>query len=177
MKVTITGMPGAGKTTVSKILAKKHTLNHYYMGGMIRNIAKGRGMTIEEFYKKTDDGDKIVDEHQKKIGQREDNFIMEGRTSFHFIPDSLKVFLKVDKEVGATRIFKELRESNRRNEREYSELADLIAAIKERMEIETKRYSEMYGFNNLDESNYDLVIDTTNLTPEEVTEKISEHIK
>jgi len=46
--------------------------------------------------------------------------------------------------------------------------------MQKRYKLENERYYEVYGVRKDDMSNYDLVIDTTNLTPEEVAEKIRE---
>ena len=40
--------------------------------------------------------------------------------------------------------------------------------------VENERYYNLYGVRKEDESNYNLVIDTTNFTPEQVAEKIIE---
>ncbi len=44
--------------------------------------------------------------------------------------------------------------------------------MKKRFELENERYFKVYGIHKEDMSNYDFVLDTTNLTPEEVKEKI-----
>ena len=43
-----------------------------------------------------------------------------------------------------------------------------------RYELENKRYFELYGVHKEDMSNYDLVIDTTELMPEQVADMIIE---
>ena len=43
-----------------------------------------------------------------------------------------------------------------------------------RYNMENERYWEVYGVRKDDMKNYDLVIDTTNLTPNQVVEKIKE---
>ena len=42
MKITVSGVVGAGKTTVSKILAKKLNLKRVYIGGLMREMALER---------------------------------------------------------------------------------------------------------------------------------------
>ena len=44
--------------------------------------------------------------------------------------------------------------------------------MEKRYQIENERYWNLYGVRKEDESNYDLVIDTTKLTPEQVAIKI-----
>ena len=43
-----------------------------------------------------------------------------------------------------------------------------------RYNMENERYWEVYGVRKDDMSNYDLVIDTTNLTPNQVADKIKQ---
>ena len=42
---------------------------------------------------------------------------------------------------------------------------------------ENERYFGLYGVRKEDESNYDFVVDTTHLTPEQVADKIEEEYK
>ena len=171
MIISICGLPGSGKSTVAKKVAKELGFRYYSMGSIRRKMASEKGMTIEEFNKvgeKEDFTDKEVDEYQKKLGEEEDNFVIEGRTCFHFIPQSKKFFLKVDLDTAAVRIFNDPREE----EKDFEDLEQLKEAIKERIESDNKRYGKYYGLKVYDESNYDFVIDTTNLTFHEVVEEI-----
>ena len=94
VKVTITGVPGSGKTSVGKLVAEKLGLKFFSVGDMRGQMAKERGITLTELNKIGErEGwtDKQVDDYQKEFGRKEDNFIFEGRLSFHFIPDSIKI--------------------------------------------------------------------------------------
>jgi len=51
MRITISGPPGSGKGTVSKILAKHYHLKFYSVGDLRREAARKKGMTIEKFNK------------------------------------------------------------------------------------------------------------------------------
>ncbi|PIY60223.1 hypothetical protein COY95_02890 [Candidatus Woesearchaeota archaeon CG_4_10_14_0_8_um_filter_47_5] len=180
MKISISGMPGAGKSTVAKMLAANLGLRHYYMGGIRRTIAAGRGMTLEEFNtlgEKDFSTDKVVDEYQEKLGREEDNFIIEGRTSYFLIPDSFKVFLEVDLREGAGRIFKELHESDARNEGSFASEKEMLASLRRRLASDRKRYMKYYNRDCFDHANFDLVVDTTKLTPEQVVGRILEALR
>ena len=48
--------------------------------------------------------------------------------------------------------------------------------IKRREESEKQRYQEYYHIDHYDKNNYDLLIDTTNSNPEEITKGILEFI-
>ncbi|MFH0956778.1 MAG: cytidylate kinase family protein [Candidatus Aenigmatarchaeota archaeon] len=177
MIISISGMPGSGKSTVAKMLSARLHMKRYYMGGMRREMARKKGLTIEELNEigeKEDWTDRGVDEFQKELGRKEDNFIIEGRTSYFLIPKSLKVFLNVDFMVGAKRIYDDVRSNkSKRNEGRYKTVADAARAIRKRLESDIGRYKRYYGLDIYDLSQYDLVIDTTRLTPEQVAKRIS----
>ncbi len=167
MIITISGNPGSGKSTIAKALEKELGYKRYYMGGIFRELARKRGITIEQILVLADTDpsiDKEVDEYQINL-RDEDNIIIEGRTSFHLIPNSLKIFITVNEEEAAKRIFRDLHDkskSNERNQDEVTSIAEMIKKNKEREEGEIKRYKKYYGIeNSYDLNNYDLVIDTT----------------
>lgn len=115
MIISFSGVPGAGKSTIAKMLAQKLGWPRYYMGGLRRQKAKERGMTLEEYNKlgETDPStDLEVDRYQEKLGKEKDDFIIEGRTSWYFIPHSLKIYLDVDLNKGSERIYWQLKDKN-----------------------------------------------------------------
>jgi len=181
MIITISGMPGSGKSTVAKILARRLRMKRYYVGMMRRKMAREKGMTLAEFNKlgeKEDWTDRKVDEYQKKLGEKEDNFVIEGRTSFFLIPQSVKVFLDVDMKVGAKRIFDELKKGEcGRNEGEFRTLAEAEKSVIERHTSDVRRYKKYYGVDITDKSQYDMIIDTSRLTPAQAVKKIIAEIK
>jgi len=168
-------MPGAGKDTIAQIIAKKFKLKQYSVGGFRRKMAEERGMTLAEFNKlgETQDfTDKQADAWQKKIGETEDNFIIDGRTSFYFIPDSIKIFLAVSPEQGAARILSAKRENEKVKDKK-----EAIKMWHQRMDSDTKRYKNLYNFNPFDKKYYDFYLDTSNLSIEEVFAKVYDFIK
>jgi len=172
MIISISGTPGSGKSTLAKFLEQKLKWSRYYMGGLMRKYAKDHNMTLEELNDlclKDSKIDKDVDLYQTKLGKEHDNFIIEGRTSWHFIPKSLKIFVYVDVEEAAKRIFKDETE---RNEKKYHSVEQTKHAILERMTNDSERYRKYYKIEVYDPSNYDVVIDTTGLTIEQAEEKI-----
>src|SRR3989344_2646137 len=113
MIISISGKPGAGKTTVANILAKRLSWPQYYIGEIRRKIAAKKGMSIQEYNKlgeKDPSTDIDVDKYQEKLGKTKDNFVIQGRTSFKFIPHSIKVYIDVDFEEGVRRIWQSLKE-------------------------------------------------------------------
>lgn len=181
MIISINGAAGAGKTTIGKMLAEKLNWPHYYIGGLRRQKAKERGMTLAEYNKLGEEDettDKEVDEYQKELAQKEDNFVIEGRTSWYFIPQSIKIYLDVDEEVGAKRIFEELKKENKRNEdNSIKNLTDTLESIRQRKQSDTKRYAKYYNIDVYSGKNFDLCLDTTDLTVEEVFNKIYQYLQ
>jgi predicted cytidylate kinase len=182
MIITISGMPGSGKTTVANMLAKRLKLNYYYMGGILRQLATKRGMKLNEFLKlgETDPSvDKEVDDYLIKLGKTEDNFIAEGRTASHFIPNSVKLFIAVDINVGAERILKDMHEKGKlkeRNEEAGKDIKDQARLLNERIASDKARYKKYYNIDIFNPDLYDLWIDTTDLTPEQVVQQIIDFI-
>lgn len=167
MIITVSGLPGSGKSTVAKRLAQELGYRFFSMGDLRGKAALERGLTIDQFNALPENTDEIVDAYQKKLGETEDNLVIDGRISWHFIPTSFKVFLDVDPQVGAERIFAGKRGANRADEPEYVDVAHVRDTLAARVASDTERYKKHYGIDFADRSVYDLVIDTSRQTPDE----------
>lgn len=171
MKITISGKAGSGKSTVSRLLAEKLTLKHYSTGDFMRQMAAERGLSLLEFSRMAENDQEIdeeIDRRTEELGKKEDDFIFDSRLAFHFIPDSVKIFLDVDIKEAARRIFND----RRKVEKENIGLDETEKNIIKREVSEKKRYRVYYGLNPYDLSHYDLVVDTTNVPAEEVVDRI-----
>lgn len=169
MKITIGGMPGAGKSTIAEIVAKKLKLKFYSMGNIMRELASKRKLSINEYTALNEDIDSEIDNYQKDLELKEDNFIVDGRLAFHFIPDSIKIFFDVQLEVGAERIFKNQRVSS---EKKYKNTNEALKSMKKRIEEDKKRYKKLYNIDAYDKNNFDYVIDTTSLDINAIVDKV-----
>jgi len=175
MIITISGVAGSGKSTVGKILAEKLGMKYYSVGELRRRMASDRGMSLEEFNRlgeNEDFTDRLVDEYQAELGKKEDNFIIDGRLSFHFIPNSVKVFLDVSDEEAARRILKDKREAE-----SFRTFEDALESIRRRNQSDALRYKKYYGVDLYDRKNFDIVIKTDSIPAEEVARRIMEFIK
>jgi cytidylate kinase len=175
MIITISGLPGSGKSTVGRLLAKRLGYMFYSIGELRGMWAVERGMSINELNKlgeREEWTDKDADDYQTRLGKREDNFVIDGRLSFHFIPHSFKVFLTVQMPEGARRIF-----DDERVDEEGESLQGLQESLEERIKSDDRRYRKLYGLDFRDSHHYDVVIDTTDLTPEQVADKIIQALK
>ncbi len=91
---------------------------------------------------------------------------------WYAVPESFKVYLKVDIDVAAKRVFAD---QTRKETESYSSKEEAKEKILYRHKEETNRWIEEYGVNRDDMSNYDLVLDTTNLSPDEVCNSVLEN--
>ena len=176
MIITISGLAGSGKTTVGKALAEKLMYKFYDIGTFRKKMAAERGMTIEEFNKLGETEsftDKDADSYLENLGKTEDNFVVQGRLAYYFIPYSVKVFLNVSLDKAAQRIKKDSNNPERNSESQHSPLEIIRRLSKDRDDSDKVRYKKWYGIENYrDPKHYDLVIDTSNITAEQVVQKI-----
>ncbi len=176
MIISLSGAGGSGKSTVAQHLSEVLGWPRYYIGGLRREAAAKRGLTLAEYNKLGEsdaDTDKEVDEYQKKLGETEDNFIIEGRTSWYFIPHSLKIYLDVDDDEGAKRVFGHLQQKNKRNEdRHLNSIEAVKESIRQRLTSDNLRYWQYYGIDGQKRENYDFYLNTTGLNSEEVFQRV-----
>jgi len=181
MIISISGAPGSGKSSIAKRLARKLAWPRYYMGGLRRQKAREQGFTLAKYNKLGEnDGrtDKEVDDYQKDLGQKEDNFVIEGRTSWYFIPHSFKIYLDVDEKEGAKRIFQHLQGKNERNEDDsLRDEKAVLESSQKRVESDKIRYRKYYNIDVYNHKNYDFYLDTTELTFNDVFQKVFKEVK
>ena len=187
MIITISGNPGSGKSTVAKIVVEKLGLKRVYAGGIMRELALDRGITLEEFMaslskdpKLEKDIDSKVVERARELEGQGNNVIAEGRTQFHLIPESIKIFIKVNQVEGAKRIFNDLqdKETNaERNQEQANSVEEVMKLSAERDATDAERYMKFYGIDHRDESKYDFVVDSSEIPAEEVAQKVIEFLK
>ncbi len=181
MIITLSGSAGSGKSTIAEKLAAELKWPRYYIGAIRREAALKRGLTLEEYNKlgETDPQTDIeVDNYQKELGERSDNFIIEGRTSWYFIPHSLKIYLDVSLDEAAKRIFLSLKEKNDRNEGKSLESIGAVRdSIERRSKSDSMRYAKYYNIDVNNRNHYDLYLDTTNLDIDEVFSQVFDFVK
>lgn len=169
--ITIAGKPGSGKSTTAKLLASQLQLTHYSTGDFFRQIGQEMGLDVLATNRAAVDAAEIdhkVDERQKILGETEDNFVIDARLGWFFIPDSFKVYLDLDLEVAAKRILDNMDPERRASEHLPEDPSVYAETLRERLKSETDRYMNLYGVDPSNLENYDLVLDTANRSPEEI---------
>jgi predicted cytidylate kinase len=181
MIITISGQAGAGKTTVGRLLAKNLGYNYYDIGTLRKIAAKKRGMTIEDYniYGMTHpETDKDADAETIRLSNTEDDFVIQGRLAYYFIPKSLKVYLSIDSDIAAYRLSLDTDNPERISKSKQASVDTIRRLCMQRDAGDILRYQKIYGIKDFtDKKNYDIIIDTTDITPEQVVEKILTHPK
>jgi len=174
--VTISGRPGSGKSAVAARVAEALGLRHVSAGDFMREMAEERGMSILELSHSAEERaeiDREIDARTVRLGEENDDFVMDARLGWHFLPRSVKVFLEVRPEVAAERVYR----ADRGSERENVDLDATRQAIESRTASEVKRYQDYYDIDYGDHSRYDLVVDTSDLPISEVVQRIVDHVR
>lgn len=168
MNITISGNLGSGKSTICKILEQKG-FNVVTAGGIFRQIAKERGIDVVELMSLQDDSvDELLDTRNKELGQKLDHTVFDSRMAWYFVPDAMKVFVRIDIETAAMRIYNDATRDTEHN----NSLEECRNNIIRRQRLERDRYRSLYGQDIYDLKNYDIIIDGASGTPEELADII-----
>lgn len=169
MLITISGVPGSGKTTVAKLLAERLGLPHVYAGDLYRREARRRGLTLEAFNdlcERDHSIDRTLDD-QMAARARQGDVVLEGRLAGYLAAQNklpaLKVWLDAGDEVRARRVA----------QREASDWREVLDINRARHGSDAKRYRAIYGFDLADTAVYDVVLRTDDRTPEALVEELS----
>ena len=165
IKITISGELGSGKTVLSKLLCEKTDFKIISVGGIQRELAEKYGMTTLEFNQYMETHPEIDIDCDKKVveyGLMNANLILDSRLAWHFVPHAFKIHLIVDINTAGSRIFNDKVRKNEQN----NDLQDTINKINSRKASECKRFREQYNVEIDNFDNYDLVIDSSHITPE-----------
>lgn len=165
--ISITGKLGSGKSTVTKQLCELWQCNKYSTGDAQRQLAQQRGITTLELnlISETDKSiDQEIDSMFGRIGDSKEDLIVDSRMAWFFLPRSLKIKLTVQGFEAARRVLHDLERSSENR----STIEETYQNLKARRESERRRFIQTYGVDIEDERNFDLVIDTTDASPQAV---------
>ncbi len=177
MLITIWWKAWSGKWTVSKLLAEKLNYEIVSIWDMKRKLAAEMWINIIEFNKMWDDPEKSAEfdlkyeEYQKSLKLSSD-IILDSRLWFYAQPHAFKILLDVDEEVAWERIFKAERDTDKHASKKHA-----IEQVKERNSSDEGRYKKLYNVDLWNPNNYNLVIDTSERSPEEVLQIILDEFK
>ncbi len=170
--IALAGDLAAGKGAVSEILIKDLNYGIYRNGAYARKLAKEMGLDITSFNAFLAEHPEIdlqIEKSASEYAKDHDNFIIDARLGWYAVPESFKVYLRVDIDVAAHRAFND---HDRKSTENFATVEEQKADMIRRFNMENERYWKLYKVHKEDMSNYDLVIDTTKKTPQEVAEII-----
>lgn len=166
--ISISGDLASGKGSASEVLMEKLGYGIYRNGEYFRKLAKEYNMTLSEFgdyVAKHPEIDIEIENSAKEYAKENDNFIIDARLGWYAVPESFKVYLKVDINEAAKRAYNDQKRKDLEN---FSSMEEHKKALIERTDVENGRYLKLYGVDRTDMNNYDLVVDTTEKSPMEV---------
>ncbi|NTU99661.1 MAG: AAA family ATPase [Methanoregulaceae archaeon] len=155
MRVTVSGLPGSGTTSLARHIAKTHQFHLISAGEVFRRMAEERSMDIGEFgnlAEKDPCFDRMIDEKQREISRMYEDIVIEGRLSAWFVPDAdLKIWLFAPLETRIMRI--QVRDA-------FSDIGTATRQTQEREASEAARYRSYYNIDIHDISPYQLVLNS-----------------
>jgi cytidylate kinase len=164
IKIAVSGKSGCGNTTISRMVAEKLDLR--FINFTFRSLAKERNLDLKQVLvlaASDDSWDKEVDSRQVRLARESGGCVLGSRLAIWMLGEAdLKVYLRARPETRAMRIEK----------REGGNLEEVAAFTAERDRQDHSRYIRIY---NIDNDNYDfvdLIIDTDDLSPEQIADII-----
>ena len=169
MRLTISGPPGSGKTTVCDKLSDVLQMKAVFFGRIFREIAGEMGLTLLELGELAERDftiDREIDSRLLKIARENDDIILESRLAAYMLTlndiPAIRIYLHANRDVRIRRI-------GLRDNETYEEA---LIKTAEREASEEKRYMMYYGIDIRDMSVYDIDIDTSCIDPDEVVQII-----
>ncbi|MFA6364329.1 (d)CMP kinase [Methanoregula sp.] len=155
MRITVSGLPGSGTTSLSRYLAEQHGFTMISAGEVFRECAKEHHMELAEFGRlaETDPAyDKMIDARQKEIAEQKDNIIVEGRLSGWMVEKAdLKIWLFASIGCRLERIvFRD----------QIADIKTAKAITLEREHCEAVRYRQYYNIDINDLSIYTIILNS-----------------
>ena len=172
--ISISGELASGKSTIIKLLMEELNYTVYRNGEYFRQLAKEHNMSVTDFNIYVEDHpeiDRQIENSASIYANDHDNFIIDARLGWYAVPESFKVYVTVDIDEAARRAFND---PYRKETENFSTVDEQKEDILKRYKLENERYFNLYGVHKEDLSNYDFVIDTTNITASEAANIIKE---
>lgn len=170
--ISIAGDLASGKGTIAQLLSEEFNYTIYKNGEYARQLGKEMGLDITSFniyLKDHPEIDRKIERSASEYAQTHNNFIIDARLGWYAVPESFKVYVTVDIDEAAKRAFND---QNRKSTEYFETIQEQKADMQKRYKIENERYWDLYKIKKDDMSNYDFVIDTTNITAQDAANQI-----
>jgi predicted cytidylate kinase len=169
-KITISGKICTGKSTLFNSLKEKLKWPTFSSGQQFREFAQKNKLNLVRAQEQNDTLTKKIDNKAKKLLHKPGNLLVDawlGGILASNLPDVLKILLTADDETRFKRFSK----------RENLQFDEAEKQVLERDENWFNRVSDIYGRNDFfDIKHYNLIIDTSNKSPEQITELVLDRL-
>ena len=170
VRILLSGLSGTGSTTAAKRIAADLGLDYVYGGQIFRNLARERGIALEELAESLETNPELEQEIDRRLieAARGEDVLVEGRTIGWILPakvPALRIWLTCDLPERLRRV-----EDRDRHPRSAENLLRREAS-------DNRRYRALYGIEEEDFRPFDLVLDTTNLSVDEVVRSLEAFIE
>ena len=169
--ITISGELGSGKSTIARELAKLYGHRVVSAGDINRSIAaslKLNEVEVNLLAEKDASIDKKVDSATRALAASTQPTIFDAHIAWKIVDKAFKVHLLIDPDVAARRLF----EDRSTVVEDYSSVAEAKDALAKRYESERRRYKEGFGVDQARLRNYDLVVETSDASIEQIVREI-----
>ena len=178
MFIAINGQLGSGKSEICRRLNKYYGYDVFCTGDIQRKFAEELGISTLELNEKAKSDfsfdyaiDKALVEYAEK--NRGKNVIFDSRMAWHFVKSAFKIHLLISPFIAADRVF-----GKRKSVAEdYSTKEETMRELIQRRMVENERYAMVYNVQMGDYNNYNLLLDTSTLTPDETCKIIIDESK
>ena len=179
--IVISGPPAVGKTTVAKGLAEEFQLEYLSGGDVLKQMAKEQGFDSEgDDWWDTEDGLKFLNQREqnsefdKKLDEKLTTMFNNGGmviTSYTLpwlVKDGIKIWLEGSHASSTKRM----------QSRDNMSPEEAYEITKERFDKNKALYKKLYDFDfGDDKSVFDLIINTDNLTAQQVIDVAKETVR
>ena len=176
--ITISGAIGSGVSSAARGVADKLDYRHFSSGELFREIAIENNLSLDAMNLSAEDSkyvDSEIDHLIRTLGEHE-RIVMDTRLGYMWLPNSFKVYLKLNLKTASSRVYKQIKKGERRAE--YMETKkDVYVAMRARVEEERKRFQDKYGIDISNINSFDLTINTADVSLEKVVEIIKTEYK
>lgn len=169
--IAISGLIGTGKTTLSRHLSQALGWEQFNGGEFFRDWYKKNHIAVEEVNKIPEEMDRKMDGDLVELMKTSEKMIFETKMAgfwSHDIPGFFKVLCIAEFNEMARRVAK----------REGISIKVAKQINKERADGLKEKYHRLYGVEDyLDPKYFDLVVDTTTMSKQEVLDRVMEKLK
>lgn len=168
MLITLSGLPGSGTSTVARTVASRLGLDHLDGGTVFRTMASEHGLSLAEFAQVAEADDAI----DRAL---DDRLVERAKAGDVLLESRLAGWLATRAALRALRVWiacDEVERARRVGARDGHDADEALATNREREASERARYLGYYEIDLTDLSIYDLVVDSTDVSPEEIIDQI-----